>query len=530
MQWLQRQFHENHARASKTIPARVILDNVVNASSFGKRYSYCPRQSKVKYRSMLRKTRLTLFSKILLSLLLAFSACAPLPPLPPLTAGTPEPSVTPSPSYTLLTHPDGALYAGDLVSLEVLSPTAFIPMEKSISVSLAGKILDIQRFAAFGVGNRSQVTFYWLWDTHGLQAGSYTLTFTVLPKGQSWEKTVELLPAAERPVLETKAQWKTADSLCCSIHYISGTDSEVDIETLKSMLDSQAANVEQRMSAKFNGKIPFTLIPRTLGHGGFTRDEIYVSYLHQNYAGSSTALVTHHEMVHWLDSQLGGELRPSIITEGLAVYLSDGHFKVEPILPRAAALIELGWFLPLRQLTDSFYTSQHEIGYAEAAALVSYLVSTYGWDEFNAMYQDVHQAASGFQSDALDAALQAHFKITLEQLEQDFTNFLRQQPVDDVTRTDLRLTVAFYDTVRRYQRQHDPSAYFLNAWLPDVMVMRQRGIVADFLRHPTTQLTRQVEALLVSGDANLRAADYGAAEADIRAANLLLDLAGRFSP
>jgi hypothetical protein len=296
------------------------------------------------------------------------------------------------------------------------------------------------------------------------------------------------------------------------------------------MVDAQAADVERRMGAKYNDKIPITFLPRTLGHGGFTTDGIYVSYLHRNYAGSTAQQVTHHELVHWLDGQLSGRLRPSMLQEGLAVYLSDGHFKVEPILPRAAALLDLGWYIPMRELANSFYLSQHEVGYIEAAALISYMVSTYGWDSFNNFYRDIQPVTPRSDAAALDAALQAHLAISLDQLEQNFISFLHKQTIEDSTRTDLRLTVAFYDAVRRYEYELDPSAYFLNAWLPDVAKMRQRNIVADFLRHPDSFLNRQIESLLVSGDANLRAANYSAAEANIRTVNILLDLKNYLMP
>jgi hypothetical protein len=60
--------------------------------------------------------------------------------------------------------------------------------------------------------------------------------------------------------------------------------------------------------------------------------------------------------------------------------------------------------------------------------------------------------------------------------------------------------------------------------------MRQRGIVADFVRHPDSAINQQVENLLVSADVQLRAANYIGAETNIRAINLLLDLLGRFRP
>jgi hypothetical protein len=204
--------------------------------------------------------------------------------------------------------------------------------------------------------------------------------------------------------------------------------------------------------------------------------------------------------------------------------LSDGHFKVEPILPRAAALFGLGWYIPLRQLADSFYLSQHELGYAEAAALINYMVITFGWDNFSSFYRDIQPTPSGSEADALDVALQARFAISLEQLEQNFIMFLQNQSLEESARTDLRLTVAFYDAVRRYQSEMDPSAYFLYAWLPDASKMRQRNIVADFLRRPDSMLNQQIESLLVSGDASLLAGYYGSAETKIWAVNSLLEL------
>ena len=105
---------------------------------------------------------------------------------------------------------------------------------------------------------------------------------------------------------------------------------------------------------------------------------------------------------------------------------------------------------------------------------------------------------------------------------------MHKQSVFETTRTDLRLTVAFYDTVRRYEAGMDPSAYFLNAWLPNVPKLRQRNIVADFLRHPVGVMNRQIESLLVAGDAELRSANYTAAEVNIGIANRLLDLQNPF--
>lgn len=221
---------------------------------------------------------------------------------------------------------------------------------------------------------------------------------------------------------------------------------------------------------------------------------------------------------------LGGDLRPTIFLEGLAVYVAGGHFKPEPLIPRAAALLSLNWYIPLRPLADLFYPSQHEIGYLEAGALVQYLVETYGWDAFNAFYRDIHPAPSGLQSDAIDLALLSHFGLTLDQLEEDFLAHLQAQPVDLAHIEDVRLSVQFYDTVRRYQQMFDPSAYFQTAWLADESVMRQKNITADYLRRPDGILNKYLENLLVETDIALQSGDYTDTAQRLQALNVMLDI------
>jgi hypothetical protein len=229
-------------------------------------------------------------------------------------------------------------------------------------------------------------------------------------------------------------------------------------------------------------------------------------------------------MVHILDARLGGNLRPSILVEGLATYMTGGHFKTEPIAPRAAALLDLGWYIPLRELTDNFYPSQHEIGYLEAAALVQYLVETYTWDDYNDFYRNISLSSSGSEADAMDAALQTHFSITFDKLEQNFIVYLRSQPQDLSYARDVSLTVSYYDTVRRYQQQLDPSAYFMTAWLPDANVMRSRGIVADYVRHPGSTVNIGIETMFVQADEALRSGNYDKTEQLLKSIKVMLDI------
>jgi hypothetical protein len=380
-------------------------------------------------------------------------------------------------------------------------------------------------FGDFGIAGRSQATLIWAWDTRSLEAGKYTLTFSIQPTSDVWTETVTLRPASENPF--PGAEWATAYSRCCVLHYITGAAAGRDIDLLSDLADRQAMDAVERLGIEFTEPITVTLLPRVLGHGGFAGGEISISYLDRNYAGSQFEMVLHHEMIHILDGRLGGDLRPTLFVEGLAVYLTGGHFKPEPLMPRAAALLNveggLDWYIPLGELADNFYPSQHEIGYLEGAALIEYMVDTWGWPAFSEFYRDIHPADDGSQASAIDRALREHFNLTFDDLEQGFIRALGAQPVDPDLREDMRLTVAYYDALRRYQRLLDASAYFRAAWLMDNPLMRQRGIVADYLRHPQAPANQALEALLLTANDALVAGRYAEADATLDVVNLVLD-------
>ncbi|MEJ2600077.1 MAG: hypothetical protein P8Z00_17215 [Anaerolineales bacterium] len=466
-------------------------------------------------------------------------------------APTAQPLATPFPlpatGFSVHLHPDGPLYVGDQVSLEVIPPDGRAMNGHSLRVEADGtETIGVAKFAPFGMGERIQATLEWAWDTSHLQAGMHMLKFTILPGGQTWQMPVNLLPKDQVPPPEPGAHWASATSQCCVLYYITGTAAERDLEKLKTMADAQARDVAQRFGAEFNRPIPVVFIPRVLGQGGFTSNEIAISYVDQDYAGDNPAMILHHEMVHWMDAHLGGDLRPTLLVEGLAVYLTGGHYKPEALMPRAAALLSpsfgctpvepdlsppgdltnpcgLGGYLPLRPLIDNFYTSQHEISYLEAGALIDFMVKTWGWQPFSSFYRDIHAGKRESQSVAMDRALQVHFGLTLDELEARFIQALRAEPVTASQVDDLQLTVDYYDSVRRYQRLLDPSAYFLYAWLPEPAKMRERGIVADFLRHPDTPMNRSLETLLFSANQALLAKEYPLTYRLLNSINQVLD-------
>jgi hypothetical protein len=346
------------------------------------------------------------------------------------------------------------------------------------------------------------------------------------------------------------------------VYYITGTEGERDLHFLLESIQQQALHASQVMGLDIDESIKITILPRILGHGGFAGDEISISYLDRAYTGSAFSTVLHHEMIHELDGRLGGEYRPSFLVEGLAVYLTGGHFKPEPLMPRAAALLPpsqgcvdptasavdrnvdaplctLDWLIPFDELVENFYFTQHETGYLQAGALVEYMVSRWGWGAFDDFYRDIDTQAydqnnipNGSLSvqEAVDRGLLEHFGLTLSELEEEFLSALRSQPVTVQNLDDVRLVVEFFDTARRYQSILDPSAYFLTAWLTSGDQMRSREIVADYLRRPDTAANIALETMLVEADAALRQGDYSRVERVLAGVNSVMDALEAQSP
>ena len=433
-------------------------------------------------------------------------------------------SVRPNEQIIVISHPDGPIYVGDQVSFEVLVPSETNDKTGSIEVRLDDQKLGNAEFAPFGIGGRNQATLWWVWNTHDLKPGNYTLTFTRLPENKPWTETFKLHPADQVPSPEPNAHWVSTTTVCCNLYYITGTAADRDIAILSQEADEQSEVVSAQMGSSLNKSIDIIFMSRVIGHGGFTWSGIYTSYLDDNYIGNDMSILFHHEFVHYYDEAQGGGYRPAILQEGLAVYLTGGHFKPEALGPRAAALLNLGWYLPLTTIADTFYNQQHDIGYLEAGALVQFLVESYGWGAFNEFYRTIPAPENQTDSAVMDSALQDHFGISFVDMETGYLSYLQSQTVTEEVSTDLQLTVTFFDTVRRYQEILDPSAYFLTAWLPDGSVMRQRGIVADFLRHPEGLENRLFESLLIRSQKELIKGDYKRVDRNLTWVNWILNV------
>jgi hypothetical protein len=397
-----------------------------------------------------------------------------------------------------------------------------------------GELIAEDRVAFYGAVD-GEAWLEWIWDTTGLQ-GPQELTVILDPDDEIKigdenpdnnliARTIDLRPPAELPTAWAQARWTQNESACCVFHYFSGAAADRDIDALMAVADEAFVYAGDQLGVEMDEeKLDVYLIDRVLGHGGFASGHVIISYLDRFYAGGALTQVFRHEGVHVLDRQIA-EVRPTLLAEGLAVYVSEGHFRKEPISERAAALLALDLYIPLADLAEDFYPSQHEIGYLEAAGFVEYLVDRFGWQSFLTFYGGMRRDEEG-QAAMIDAALQEYFGITLDEAESEWLATLDKLPTPETQMLDLRLTIEFYDTVRRYQQEWDPSAYFLEVWLPPIEEGEQREITADWNRHPSAPVNVTLETMFVAADSAFDQARYDEVERLLEAINIVLDTGG----
>jgi hypothetical protein len=336
--------------------------------------------------------------------------------------------------------------------------------------------------------------------------------------GETLEETfhVEVLPADQRPANEAVATWETATTDCCIIYYISGTAAGRDIENIKARSQAAVDAAETELGTEIEELFPIVLLDNIWGNGAFAAGEIVLSYVDRSYVGIDLDSVIRHEATHYAAREVGTEA-PTMLVEGIAVYVSGGHYKPEPIPLRAAALLPLNAYVPLRELTDDYRGAQHEAAYIEAAGLIDFLVRERGgWDKFLTLYAQENLDAKS-ESEWLDRALINVYGESLDQTEDAFIEWLHSQdPSSQVD--DLRLTITLFDTIREYQRLYAPYQEVLPAIEPST----ENNITAEFIREPRAAENQALEALLITGREQLAAGNFEEVEAIITLINSTL--------
>lgn len=417
--------------------------------------------------------------------------------------------------------PVAPYHVGDLISVRVSYNGAANSDNLKIKLELADQPGKLDLETAFF---NQQATFYWVLDTADFQPGFVTFTFEIPGAHISWQQGINLLPNPEN----RNHQWVTEQTDCCTIYYLTGTDAEEDLTIIKQTLAEQTqkawshfSNLEGVNQTKARDPLTLVLVPLVVGHGGFATDKAVLTYSNTNWAGTNFEILSHHEIIHVIDRQLNEGPRPSLLAEGLAVYLSGGHYQEGDPMARAAALLSLGWYDPIVDIVDNFYDAQHEIGYMEAAALVAYMVERWGWEAYIDFYFNLPEGRQ--ESQIISAGLNEKFGVNLAELEADFIAALQRLEPDEAVIADVHLTIGIYDMLRRYQSLVIPSAHFRTAWWPPIDQVLENGIVGDYAYREKSPLNIIVESIFLEIHANHEAKIYPAVKEKLSEIEVILE-------
>ena len=429
------------------------------------------------------------------------------------------------------------VYAGDKVTFQLLP---HVPSSLRVGDVNATILVDGVQVASGPLDRRNwngqaEGIYEWAWNTTGL-AGDHQIEVVLDPTDtiQSGDEdptnnrvtlttTVEV--ASGQAALDAAATWQTTEISCCFVHVVSDTAAARDLTTLLPLLESAVVQAANKLAIMPSQKLHVYLIDRVVGQGGFAGTDMVVSYVDRRYAGGGFYELLVHEATHILDQQFAPQ-RVTFLAEGLAVWVSGGHYKAEDLNERSAALVATGRYVPLAQLIDDFYPVQHEIGYLEAGGFVTYLIDRGGWSRFKEFYSDISASDAPTVSAALDLNLQAYYGATLAQLESEWLASLQSRSVNPAAVEDLQTTIRYYDIARRYQELYDPTAHYLSAWLPHPTQVRELGNPADLTRRPEEEINITLEVMLVAADTAARAGDYSRANVILASIENILDNGG----
>jgi hypothetical protein len=470
-------------------------------------------------------------------------------PAPALITPTPNLPSTATPSFPkadlsiraidITLYPTSNIFAGDLVSIRIdpRIPTGMAPNDVDVRIFLDGEEIVSGNVNTRSLDGKPYGLYQWVWDTEN-QPGYHNIIVFLDPEDliksgdESADNNVASITVAvdtmERlPEAEASARWVAVDSECCRIYTIGNTAAHRDLPQLLDQVDVAFREASVRLSEPISVRYDVFLVDRIFGQGGYTQDAMVVSYLDRDYIVGGLSEMLLHEAVHLIDRQIA----PNPITflsEGLATWVAGGHYQKQDLEQRMAALVEIGSFRALDQTIDEFFGVQHEVAYLEGAGFIDYLVRIYGWEQVKAFYKETTAGDGDTLSEAIDLNLRLFFGHSLDQVESEWLSYLRGLPRDKEEMDNLRTTLKFYNTVRRYQIIFDQGAYYLSTWLPTPGDAVRLGTTADFSRRPESPANIALEALLLSAGVSLRDGDYDRADALLGSVTRVLNNNGAF--
>lgn len=463
---------------------------------------------------------------------------SPMPSSTPMPVPTSTPLPTPSPVPMPLPvgpglEPDGVrffpwpLYPGDWASVTV-DPR--VPFEVTGPMTLTWTLDDEILTAPVGpdgLDARLQARFYWAWQVPETTS-AIPLTFTLVLPPDTFDLdladntlVVSVEPRFTEAFREPEpgARWTFVEQSGVRLHYLTGTAAERDLEAITAEVTTAYADVSARFGFGAEGDLlDIYLLDRVIGQGGYASwDWVAITYTDRQYSPVNLGMVLRHELTHRLDAALGCHVAPSVVREGLAVYVSGGHYWPGSLAEDAAALRVSTHYIPLSQLADDFYTHQHEVSYQEAGAFISYIVDHFGWEGLETFCRATLEGTWENATAQLSAGLLALGEADWLTFEQTWEAWLDAQPVLPETQELLEVELRLMEALRAYQLVYDPSAHFLEGILFSPQDGEHWNIIADFVRRPREIEPVALELLLGMAQEAIDAGIVEAAERPLAA-------------
>lgn len=454
----------------------------------------------------------------------AAPTATPTPPPPTPTPIPPPPDIAIS-AADIFIYPVPTVYEGDRLTIQIMPsvPNSIVPESVSVHLLINGEETAVSTLDNRNLAGQPLALFQWVITA---EAGDYEIRVILdrdnrllpVPRSSSHNEASRTITVEEARRLsrqEAEATWVQTETSCCIIHAVSGTAAYRDLPRLVPRIETAVQTAANRLDEPPARKIDVYLVDRIIGQGGYAGASMVIAYSDRMYNGGRLDQMLIHEATHVIDRQFAPR-RIASLAEGVAVWVSGGHYKPETIEERMASLLALGYYVPLTDLFNNFYPVQHEIGYLQAAAFVDYLVNQRGWGRFRSFYSSVTADNSLTPAASVDRNLQTHYETSLAALEADWLAYLQTIQPSDRAIADLQTSLRYYDTMRSYQLAYDPAAHFLNAWLPAPGAVREQGNPADLNRRPQSETHLALETMFVAANAALQVGDFGRA-------NVLLD-------
>jgi hypothetical protein len=454
-------------------------------------------------------------------------------PIPATPTASPAPTKTNVPVDLAISAEDIQLYpvpfivSGDRITFQVQPqvPNEINVSDVQVDIFVNDQLISTGMLDSRNWAGQAEGIYEWVWDTQGhfgdhqvrivLDGDDLIQTGDSITENNEAVLTVDVRKVGYRPLEERDAIWVTTETDCCLVKVLTRTTAYRDLPELADAVEQAVSQAAITLQEEPQQKINVFFIEKTVGQGGFAGSEMAVTYNDRSYAGGNLHELLVHEAVHVLDRQFAPQ-RIKLLAEGTAVWASGGHYKPENLDQRAAALLQLGRYIPLPTLADDFYPSQHEIGYLQAGAFVKYLVDQFGYPTYRDFYTDTTASDGATEAESLDLNLQTYYDASLAELEAEWLSYLESLPRNETEVADLETTIRYYEVMRRYQQQYDPAAYFLTAWLPNLLDIEQEGNTADLTRHPQKEINITLEVMLKNAEAAL-------IEQELVRANVILD-------